>query len=127
MKKDKRYYLAIGIGQYIIEGHTKPEAISEFHITRGKFDSTLEHLQYCNYKLYILAKRKLDQSTYSRAQKICEGHTKVEASKQFSVGTSTIDRAIEIIHEKNFALYNKTKQQLAKNQGISNPIISTSV
>lgn len=130
MKKDRRYYLAIGLGQYIVEGHTKSEALEEFNITRGKFDRVLNHLEFCNYKLYILAKQRLDQNTYFKAQKICEficeGHTKIEASKQFSVGISTIDRAIETVHQKNYTLYQKTKNQLNKNQGISNPI-STSV
>lgn len=120
VQKNNRYYLAIGIGQYIIEGHTKSEVLEEFNISRGKLDRTLEYLESCNYKLYILAKRKLDQNMYSRAQKICEyissGHTRSEASEQFSVSVSTIDKAIETIHEKNFDLYTKTKKQLTKNK-----------
>lgn len=118
-EKSERYYLAIGLGQYIIEGHTKSEALEEFGITRGKFDRTLEYLEIYNYKLYILAKQKLDQNMYPRAQKICEfivaGHTKAQASKEFSVSVSTIDKAVETIHEKNLNLYTKTKKQLMKN------------
>lgn len=118
-EKGSRYYLAIGIGQYIVEGHTKSEALEEFGITRGKFDRTLESLERYNYNLYLRAKRQLDQNMYSRAQKICEfivaGHTKTETSKQFSVSVSTINRSIETIHEKNLDLYTKTKKQLMKN------------
>lgn len=118
-EKGSRYYLAIGIGQYIVEGHTKSESLEEFNISRGKFDRTLKYLEICNYKLYILAKRQLDQNMYSRAQKICEfivaGHTKAQTAKEFSISISTIDRAIETIHEKNLYLYTKTKKQLMKN------------
>ena len=37
-RKNDRYYLAIWLGQYIVEGHTKVEALEEFDISRGAFD-----------------------------------------------------------------------------------------
>ena len=131
VQKNHRYYLAIGIGQYIVEGHTKSEAVEEFNISRRQLDRNLEYLESCNSKLYILAKRKLDQNRYSRAQKICEyissGHTRSEASEQFSVSVSTIDKAVETIHEKNPDLYKKTKEQLMKNMSTSHTPTSISV
>lgn len=131
IQKNNRYYLAIGIGQYIIEGHTKFEALEEFNISRGKLDRTLEYLETCNYKLYVLAKQKLDQNMYPKAQKICEyissGHTRSEASEQFSVSVSTIDKAVETIYEKNPDLYKKTKEQLMKNMSTSHTPTSISV
>lgn len=122
IKKDRRYYLAIGLGQYIVEGHTKTEALEEFGITRGTFDRTIEYLEYCDYKLYILAKSKLNQNVYPKAQAVCEfiaaGHTRTEASKKFSIGLSTIDRYVETISDKNSELYQKVKEQLKKNANI---------
>ena len=128
IRKNNRYYLAIGLGQYIIEGHTKIEALEEFDISRGTFDRAMEHLEFCNYKLYILAKSKLDQNMYLKAQAICEfivaGHTKIEATKEFSTSLSSIDRCIEVIHNRNDELYQKVKKQLRQNMNISN---STSI
>lgn len=130
LKKDNRYYLTIGLGQYIVEGHTKVEALEEFGITRGTFDRTIEYLECCNYKLYILAKSKLNQNTYPKAQAVCEfivaGHTRTEASKKFSISLSTIDRYVETIRYKNSDLYKKVKEQFKKNANMDIPT-STSV
>ena len=128
VRKNDRYYLAIGLGQYIVEGHTKVEALEEFDISRSAFDRALEYLESCNYKLYILAKSRLNQNMYLKAQVICEfivaGHTKIEATKEFSTSLSSIDRCIEVIHNRNDELYQKVKKQLRQNMNISN---STSI
>ena len=71
VRKNDRYYLAIGLGQYIVEGHTK-----------------------------------------------------IEATKEFSTNLSSIDRCIEVIHNRNDELYQKVKKQLRQNMNISN---STSI
>lgn len=142
IKKDSRYYLAIGIGQYIIEGHTKVEALEEFNISRRTFDNSLKRLADYNYKLYVLAKQKLNknrgsnsqkavQKANSRAIEICEfivsGHTRAEASKKFSVSLSTVDNATKIVREKNPELYKKLKEQLLKNMYTSNTPNSISI
>lgn len=34
MAKDRRYYLAVDIAQYIVEGHSKREASQEFKVAK---------------------------------------------------------------------------------------------
>lgn len=60
-EKSNRYYLAISVAEYIIEGHNKLQAMEEFDITRGTFDRLLEFLSTNNYSLYLKAKIQLSK------------------------------------------------------------------
>lgn len=61
-KKTNRYYLAISVGQFITEGHTKAEACKEFDRKRGSIDRLIESLRYDDYKLYLKTKLQLNDN-----------------------------------------------------------------
>lgn len=59
MVKDRRYYLAVDIAQYIVEGHSKREASQEFKIANRTIDRYLDSLQFSNEALYLKTKKAL--------------------------------------------------------------------
>lgn len=80
MKGRERYNRALGVTEFIIEGHTEAEAAEEFGIAQTTVRSDLEflfHYSGCSYveqeknsKLYIKAKKRLHDNAGKRTKTI---------------------------------------------------------
>lgn len=119
MAKDRRYYLAVDIAQYILEGHSKRETSQEFKIANGTIDRYLDSLQYSNDVLYLKTMKALDQHRCSRSFKVCtyiaNGHSKSQAATHFDLPLYIINQCIGTIKERNYSLYRKVIAGLKAN------------
>lgn len=119
MIKDRRYYLAVDIAQYIIEGHSKREASQEFKVANRTIDGYLDSLQSSNEVLYLKTMKALDQHRCSRSFKVCtyiaNGHSKSQASNYFDLPPYIINQCIGTIKERNYSLYRKVIAGLKAN------------
>jgi len=119
MVKDRRYYLAVDIAQYIVEGHSKREASQEFKIANRTIDRYLDSLQFSNEALYLKTKKALDQHRCSRSFKVCnyiaKGHSQSQAAKHIDLPPHIINQCIGTIKERNYSLYRKVIAGLKAN------------
>ncbi len=68
--KEKRYYRAVGVAEFIVEGHTIAETEEEFGITKCTIQRDLQYLSHFGYgeelaknqKLFIRAKVQLKRN-----------------------------------------------------------------
>lgn len=82
MTRRERYNRAVGVAEFIIEGHTKNETAEEFGIAKTTVYHDLEFLfYYCsqsheerekNRKLYLVAKKCLYDNQHNRNRKQSE-------------------------------------------------------
>ncbi len=66
----KKYYRAVGVAEFIIEGHTIKQTTNEFRISSDTITKDLKYLVSCEYgnqkeniKLYVRAKKQLKQNS----------------------------------------------------------------